>query len=956
MASGYKQIEEKWQKRWQAERLQISEADERPKFMIIFAYPGVTGYLHVGHMRGYTYADAISRFKRMDGHNVLFPVGTHATGNGAISLASRVASRDPDTVDYLLRNGCPEESLKLLETPEGVVDFFNDVYVNDYWKRFGFLCDWRRFTSSIRPDYNRFIQWQFRKLMDEGLLIQKPYYAPACVECGPVAVDASETDLSKGGNAEINEYTLLKFRCGDEYLIAATLRPETVFGQTNFWVNPEVEYVRVKVDGEIWVLSEPASRKLVHQIDDVDIMDKIPGRDLLGRMCEAPMIKREIPVLPALFCDPNVGTGLVTSVPSDAPDDLIALRQLQRDPEWMRSLGMDPSIADIEVISIIDIDGYGPCAAADIVDRLGIEDGNDPRLLEAKKQVYKDGHHQGRMNSNCGAYQGLKVEEAKLRMRDDMLNSGEARMFYDLSEEVVCRCGKPVMIRRVDDQWFIDYGDADLTSRTKEHCRTMDIFPTEYHNNVQGVLDWFRERACVRQGNWLGTRFPFDDNWIIEAISDSTLYPVYYLISPYANDGRILPEHMTESFFDFVILGKGESADVSKETGVSEEVLVRIRDDITYWYPLDLNLGGKEHMTVHFPAFLFNHQAIMPEHGLPRGIFVNWYITGKKGKISKSKGGAQPIPGAAEKFGVDSLRLYYSHVASPFADVEWDEDIVVSYRLRIEKVMRMVDELRTLDGEEEGVADFWILSRLSRHIQSTRAHMDSFDLRQLANVVYFDIPNDLRWYLRRGGRCKSTARTVIDSWLRMMCPITPHSAEEAWESFGGEGLISNADYPVSMGTDASSELAESYLRDVLEDINEIVRVTGMAPTKLHLYTAPEWKSKVSEMAVLMAREGNLSIPALTKSAMQDEAVRVHGKAASEFAKKTAQDTMRRSPAELERLSAPMDENSLLQQAKSFIEDEFGCNVAVHSADSESIHDPQSKAKAAAPLRPAIYLE
>ncbi len=955
MAARFKDIEEKWQRRWEEAGLHLAERDSRPKFMIIFAYPGVTGYLHVGHMRGYTYVDAIARYKRMEGHNVLFPVGTHATGNGAISLANRVAARDPDTLEYLLRNGCPQDRIEDLETPEGVVEFFNDVYVNDYWKRFGFLADWRRFTSSIRPDYSRFIQWQFRKLMEKGLLVQKPYYAPACVDCGPVAVDPSETDLSKGGGAEVNEYTLLKFRCGDELLIAATLRPETVFGQTNFWVNPDVEYARVKVGEETWIVSAPAARKLSFQMDDVEVLGQVRGKELLGMMCQAPMVGREIPVLPAGFCDPEVGTGLVTSVPSDAPDDLVALRQLQGDPSLMESYGLDPSVADIEVIPIIDIEGYGPCAAADSVDRVGITESGDPRLVEAKKQVYKDGHHLGRMNKLCTGYEGLRVEEAKERMRDDMLAAGEAELFHDLSEEVVCRCGGPVMIRRVDDQWFIDYADPDLTARTKAHCEEMGIFPAEYHHNVQAVLDWFRERACVRKGSWLGTRFPFDEEWIIEAISDSTLYPVYYIISMHANDGSLSPEQMGEDFFDHVILGRGDAAAVSRSTGVPVELLESIREDISYWYPLDLNLGGKEHMTVHFPAFLFNHQAVMPEDKLPRGIFVNWYITGKKGKISKSKGGAQPIPGAAEKFGVDALRLYYAHVASPFQDVEWDEDIVTSYRHRTERTMRMMEELHSLDGEDEGSVDAWMLSRMSRHVAEAGGHMESYDLRQMANVVYFDIPNDIRWYLRRGGRCRRTARKALDAWLRMTCPITPHIAEEAWESLGGEGLLSSAEYPAAEGTDPSSELGESYLRDVLEDVNEIVRVTGMKARSLHLYTAPEWKNLVQSMAVEMARAGELSVPALTKRAMQDERVRRNGKAASEFAKKVAQDTARRSAAELERLSAPIDELTLLQDAKGFLESELGVAIELHDA-ADPRHDPQGKAKAAMPLRPAMLLE
>ncbi|HQQ25122.1 MAG TPA: class I tRNA ligase family protein, partial [Methanomassiliicoccales archaeon] len=330
MSARSSEIEAKWQQRWYAARINEVENDGRPKFMLIFAYPGVTGYLHVGHMRGFTYVDAIARFKRLEGYNVMFPVGTHATGNGAISLAARIARRDQKTIDYLCGNTCPVDMLDSLKDPVKVVEFFNEVYVNQYWKRFGFMCDWRRFTSTVRPDYQMFIQWQFRKLMEKGLLIQKPYFAPACVTHGPVAIDASETDIQCGGSAETVEYTLLKFKCGDMYLVAATLRPETVFGQTNFWVNPNVDYLKIKVGNEIWVVSEDAYLKLTYQMDGVEKVGSVKGSELIGLKCLAPMVHREIPTLPADFVDPNVGTGLVTSVPSDSPDDWISLRAVQR--------------------------------------------------------------------------------------------------------------------------------------------------------------------------------------------------------------------------------------------------------------------------------------------------------------------------------------------------------------------------------------------------------------------------------------------------------------------------------------------------------------------------------------------------------------------------------------------------------------------------------------------------
>ncbi len=960
MANDYGSMESKWQSRWIEAGLDKSERiDGKPKFMIIFAYPGVTGYLHVGHLRGYTYVDAIGRYKRMTGYNVLFPVGTHATGNGGISLATKIARKDEKTLDYLQRNGCTPEKLETLNDPMSVIEFFNDVYVNEYWKRFGFLSDWRRFTCTLYEDYGKFIQWQFHKLHDAGLLMQKPYYAPFCPSCGPVAVDPSETDISKGGKAETQEYTLLKFRHGDEFLVAATLRPETVYGQVCFWVNPEVEYRRIRKNGEIWIVSPQAVEKLQLQKDGIEEIDAIPGSEMIGWMCEAPMIHREIPVFPATFCNPDVGTGLVTSVPSDAPDDWISLEAVKKDPALKEKYGLSQELIDSVVpVSIIDIKGYGDFPAQDLIVNMGITAPGDPKLVDAKKQVYKDGYHMGRMKDVCGEYAGLRVEEAKDRMRQAMMDSGEAESFYDLTEEVVCRCGQRVHIRRIDDQWFINYADKDLTERTKAHVESMNLNPPEFSENVKGILDWFRERACVRLGNWLGTKFPFDDKWIIEAISDSTLYPVYYTISLYANTKQITPDQMTTEFFDHVILGQGQVSDVSASTGISVELLQKIRDDVLYWYPLDINLGGKEHMTVHFPVFLFNHQAILPEEMLPRGITVNWYVTGKNSdKISKSKGGAQPIPGAAAKYGVDAMRLYYAHVASMFVDVEWSEDTVMTYKQRVDRVFGAVMDL--IEGESDGPAgpiDAGLLSRFNSHIIEIREAMEKYELRQMCTTVYFDMLNDIRWYVRRGGNNKVTIEKALRIWIQAMMPVTPHTAEELWEAAGFDGLVSAQELPEadSSAISVASEHGEDMIRDLMSDITEIRKIAGIEAKRVVLYTSPEWKREVMRRAATMKESGDLSVPNLTKACMTDEAIKKNGKSAQELAKKVAIDFSRSEISQWEPVYST-DEYSLLEGAKTFLSEEIGLQIEVYAADSAE-YDPQNKARQATPGRPAILLE
>ncbi len=643
----FAKIEKKWQDAWKKKKIFEANRDEsKEKFMMIFAYPGISGYLHVGHMRGFSYTDIITRYKRMKGYNVMFPIGTHASGNQAIAFAKKVCEKDRTWLEYLRSNGCSEKILKTLTTPKKIVEYFNEVYQEDYWKKFGFLSDWRRFTSSIFPDYNKFIQWQFKKLNDLDLLVQKPYFATACPVHGPLAVDASETDISKGGNAEKQEFTLLKFKFKDKFLVAATLRPETVFGQTNLWINPTVKLVEIKVGNENWILGEEAYKKLQYQKDDIELVGDFDEK-LIGEYAIAPGVERKIIILPSRFVNADVGSGIVTCVPSDAPYDYIALKELQEDEKEMKKFNLDPlEVRAIKVIPIISTKKLGEDAGVKIIEENKVKNQEDKRLHDLTQDVYKEGFHSGVLLDTCGKYSGMRVIEAKDKMKQELLDSGDADIMYDLSEEVTCRCGERVIIKKIDDQWFIKYSDNDLTKKSKEHTKTMNILPKQYRDNVSGVLDWFQDRACARLGSWLGTKLPFDDKWTVEPISDSTLYPIYYIVSKYVNEGNISADELDESFFDYVFLGKGKA---------KKKIWEEIRKDVLYWYPLDINLGGKEHQTVHFPVFIMNHVGILPKEMWPKGIFVNYWILGKGAKISKSKGGAQPIPDAIEKYGVDAI-------------------------------------------------------------------------------------------------------------------------------------------------------------------------------------------------------------------------------------------------------------------------------------------------------------
>lgn len=916
----FENIEKKWQERWYDKRIYEAKKQKGKKFFIHFAYPGISGYLHVGHMRGFTYADIIARYKRMNGYDVIFPAGFHATGLPAVSLAKKVERKDEKTLEYLRNNGCPEEVIEKLSDPMEVVKFFSKIYVEEYWKRFGFLIDYTRLMDTVSLGYKKFIQWQFKKLNERGLLIQKPHFAPFCPSCGPVAVDRAETDISQGGDAEILEFVIIKFNMEDKILPAATLRPETIFGVTNIWINENVEYVIAKIGNEKWILSEEAAYKLKHQMDGLKIIGKIKGKELLGKKCTAPIVNKEVPIFPAKFVDTTIATGIVMSVPAHAPYDYVALRDI----------GMP-----VKPIVIINIERY-KIPAKEIVEKMGIKNQEERKKLEeATNMIYKEEFHRGILNENCNRYAGRKINEAKEEIKEEMLRKGVASIMREFSKKVVCRCGKEVIIKRIPKQWFIKYSDEKLTEKSKEWIKNMNIHPKEYKEELPKILEWFGDRACIRQGSWLGTEFPFDEKWVIEPISDSTLYPAYYIVSKYVNEGKVNANELNDSFFDYIFLNKGKALN---------EIWEKIRKDFEYWYPVDINLGGKEHKTVHFPVFIMNHVAIFMQRDWPRGIFVNWWITQKEGmKISKSKGGAEPIPYAAKKYGVDTMRLYYSHIGSPFVDVEWDESAVENYKKRIVRIYGTFDELLKLNEKEKEI-DRWLLSAFNEKLKEANEAMEEYEIRKASNIIFYEIYNIFQWYVRRRGGNNKILKYILKEWAKAMAPFTPHIAEEIWEKLGGKGFVSLEEYPKYGKIDEHILKCEEILKETIEDIEEIKKLTKMKPKKIYIYFAPKWKWEIFEMASKLNEDGKLNMKNLMNEIKK---MGIEMKEGVKFANRIIEEVKKEKFIKI-------DEKKYFENEKEYLESIFDAEFVL--VGDEEAYDPLDKRKIAMPYKPAIYME
>jgi len=968
----WKGIEEKWQRRWAEAGVFETDPDlERPKYYLTVAYPYPNSPQHIGHGRTYTLTDVHARYRRMQGYNVLLPMAWHFTGTPVIAMVERLMERDENLLDTFLNlYNVPEDRLGDLETPVGMARYFSEE-IKHGMQRMGFSIDWRREFTTVDPYYHMFIEWQFEKLRQRDYITQGSHPVGWCPHCGnPVG----QHDTVGDKEPEIEEFTVIKFRRGEEAFPAATLRPETVFGVTNMWLNPGVEYVRARIDDEeTWVVSAEAVEKLRFLGHDVEVEERFPGSELVGEKLVNPATGGEIPILPADFVDPRNATGVVMSVPAHAPYDYVALENLKRlSNRNLQALGVRPGdVKALGPVSIIELPGYGESPAVYIVERMGITEQEDPRLEEATREVYSREFHNGRMRGNTGQYAGLSVERAKEAVDSDLVAEGKAATMYELMEPVRCRCGTDVLVKIFENQWFIDYGDPAWKRLAHENLDEMSIIPRELRQEFDHVIDWLKRKACARNVG-LGTKLPWAPDWTIEALSDSTIYMAYYTIVRGLNELGPEPKALDVAFWDYVFLGEGSADEVAEAVGVPVEGLDALRDEFSYFYPLDCRHSGRDLIPNHLTFMIFNHDAIWPREQWPREIVVNGSVLMEGQKMSKSLNNIIPLINAIDRFGVDPLRLALMITAEPLKDADFSPELARSMQDNLERFHTRAMEIAEADGDGSDLEDIdrWMLSRLQGYIAEATEAMAEMKVRRTIHAALYNLNQDVEWYMqrvapRRGLESRGCAvnyvmRAILEVQVKMLAPFTPHLCEEIWEALGGEGFVAFSPWPE---VDASlvkpdEEELESSIRASLDDVRKIVKVTGIEPSHVRFYTATSWKWKVYLKALELAERDALDVGVLIRDAFKDDELRVRVKEVPAFARGVVED-VKRTPEETAKRRLEMgvvNESKLLQDAADFFKAELGCEVTVSNESDPWIEDPEGRAEKAKPYRPAIYIE
>jgi leucyl-tRNA synthetase len=956
-----KQIEEKWLAKWEAARVFEADPDPtRPKIMVTFPFPYMNGPLHVGHAFSASRVDAYARFKRMQGYNTLWPWAWHWTGQPLLGASQRVARGDQAYIRVLREvDGVPEEELNKFVDPYYMAQYYtNEGRIAA--KRIGFSVDWRREFTTVWPTFQKFIEWQYKNLKEKGYVTRGTH---PVVWCPKDQSPTGDHDRQSGEGVTPEEYTIIKYKLDETTILpAATFRPETIYGITNLWINPDATYVEATVNDEKWIISQEAAEKLKEQEKTIKIHRVFKGNELIGKTFENPVTHQKFPILPGWFVDPKTATGVVYSVPAHAPFDWLALKDLQQKPDVMRDFGVDPQVVlEIKPISIIKVEGFGEFPAVEIVDRMGIKDQHDPKADQATKELYKKEFHGGRLKPNCGQYAGKSVREVKDLLIADFKKLGVSDTMYDLSEPVVCRCMTQCIVKILSDQWFLNYSDQQWKEKAKEVIAQMKIYPETARTSFYTTIDWLKEWACARTTGF-GTPLPWGKGWIIETLSDSTVYMAFYTINKHINQNKIKPESLTPDVFDYLYYGKGDKAQISAQTDISVELLDAMRGEFMYWYPFDLRNSAKELVPNHLSFCVFHHAALFPPERWPKGIGVNGMLMVEGQGMHKSKGNFITMKGAMDKYGADATRCGLLIGAEGMDDPDWRADNINDLKIKFDALMGFANNIiATAKQDENTVLERWLISKMQYRIQEVTQSLEEMKTRTSLQVALFETWNDLRWYIQRKGNTNAKALVeAVKIWIKMLTPFAPYMCEELWGQTGEIGFISVAQWPKfdEAKLDLAAEEQENLITDILTDTQNILKATKIVPKRIVFYTAAAWKWQIYLKILEKAIAGDAKINELMKDFSSNPELKPQMKDIAALVPKVIKASTKLAgnrKANIFKIKS-VDEKQIVQNALCFLKERFGAEVNVYSEDDKARYDPKNRAPMAMPYQPAIYIE
>lgn len=750
----FKEIEIKWQKRWEENKVfSVREKPGQKEFYCLEMLPYPSGMIHMGHVRNYSIGDAIAIFKKMQGYNVLHPMGWDSLGMPA------------------------ENAAILHKTNPKSWTMQNIEYMRTQIKRLGFGYDWDREVTTCLPEYYKWNQWFFLKMMENGLAYRGRRAVNWCEACKTVLANEQveggkcwrcenpvvkkefhqwflkithyahelfeDLDRLEGWPERVrtmqrnwigrSEGSRVSFDIdgSSEKIDIYTTRIDTIYGATFLVMAPEHPDLKIlirdsslKKDVESFI-GETLKRTLVDRFSEATEKSGV----FTGRYAINPFSEQKIPIWVANFVLMEYGTGAIMAVPAHD----------QRDFEFAKN----HSIAIVEVVR-------EDCKA------------------QAEKVIAQAFEEDGTL-TRSGAFSGLKSAEARVKMTEFARDKGfgDFEISYRIKDWGISRqrlWGTPIPIIYCHDCGVVPVPEKDLPVLLPDQV-TMESSGGSPLEKVQDFVN----APCPQCGKE-GRR----ETDTMDTFFDSSWY-FYRYCDP-----------------------KNQEAPFSREV-------------VDYWFPIDLYIGGIEHAIMHLIYCRF-FSMFLRDIGLAKSgepverLFTQGMVVRDGAKMSKSKGNVVDPNDMVEQFGADTTRLFSLFASPPEKDLEWNEKGVEGcfrFLARIWRFLAKFEHRVTAlkpDFSEIIVTGEALNLRRKTH-QTIQKVSDDIDRRMNLNTAIaaiMELVNELYKFFEReevDEIKRQCIKEALDQVSLLLAPFAPHFAEEVWNILGNRGMVKDQQWP-----------------------------------------------------------------------------------------------------------------------------------------------------------------
>ena len=733
MAYNFKEIEKRWQQKWEEEGTFNAKNDytntKKWYGLIEFPYPSGQG-LHVGHPRSYTALDVIARKRRLQGYNVLYPIGFDAFGLPAENYAIKTHVHPRITTEK------------------------NIAHFTEQLKSLGFSFDWSRVINTTDPEYYKWTQWIFIQLYKKGLaykatmpinfctgckvgLANEEVVNGTCERCGSPVVqkeksqwmlkiteyaqrlieDLEEIDfLDKIKAQQINwigrsEGAEVKFKIAgsEEELLVYTTRPDTLFGATYMVIAPEHELIS-KFENKITNIEELNDYKykasLKSDFERAEMNKEKTGVEIKGIKAINPLTNKEIPIWISDYVLGSYGTGAIMAVPAHDT----------RDYEFAKKF-------NLPIIQVVD--------------------GENANLDE---EAFTDVEVGTLINS--GFLDGLQVKDAKKKVNEYLEEQGigKAKVNYKLRDWVFSRqryWGEPIPMVYCEKCGWVPLDEKDLPLTLPE---IEDFEPGENG-----------ESPLAKQTEWIKTTCPHCAG---EATRETDTMPQWAGSSWYFL--RYMDPHNNDAL-------------ASKEA-------------IEYWGPIDWYNGGMEHTTLHllysrfWHKFLYDIGVVPTKEPYAKRTSHGMILGGNGEKMSKSKGNVINPDDIVEEFGADTFRVYEMFMGPFDQAASWSMESIRGCQKFLDRVWNMQTML--VDGEsyskEAESMMHKAIKKVTNDIEEMKFNTSISTFMTMVNEFY---------------RLKRINKAEFKTFLTLLNPFAPHMTEELNRVLGFNEDIASYAWP-----------------------------------------------------------------------------------------------------------------------------------------------------------------